>query len=256
MFRPCIDLRGGQVVQIVGATLVDDELTDQAVITNYVSDRPASWFAHRYKHDGLIGGHVIKLGPGNDEAALSALVAWPGGLQVGGGITAHNTREWLDAGASHVIITSWLFVDGALSAERLSKAVGAAGRERLVIDLSCRWRDGAYWVVADRWQRFTSLPVNAETLGRLSASCAEFLVHGVDVEGRSQGVDLELVELLASCTPIPCTYAGGAKSLDDLRAVHEMSQGRVDLTVGSALDLFGGTGVHYADCVEFNRTHR
>jgi phosphoribosylformimino-5-aminoimidazole carboxamide ribotide isomerase len=153
-------------------------------------------------------------------------------------------------------MTSWLFVDGAFSQERLDAAAAAVGRDRIVIDLSCRWRDGAYWVVTDRWQVFTTLQVSNATLARLSEGCAEFLVHGVDVEGLVQGIDLELVSLLAEGSPIPCTYAGGARSIDDLRTVHEMSHGRVDLTVGSALDLFGGNGVRYADCVEFNRTHR
>ncbi len=252
MFRPCIDLRGGRVVQIVGGTLTDDGQS----VTNFVSERPADWFAARYRDDVLTGGHVIMLGGGNDHAALSALAAWPGGMQVGGGIGAENAPSWLDAGASHVIITSWLFIDGVLSEERLDALVGTVGRERLVIDLSCRWRDGAYWVVTDRWQRFTSLEVNADTLNALADSCAEFLVHGVDVEGLSQGVDLDLVALLAATDTIPITYAGGARSLDDLRTVHTITGGRVDLTIGSALDLFGGDGVRYVDCVEFNRSHR
>ncbi len=240
------------MVQIVGGTLTDDGQS----VTNFVSERPADWFAARYRDDVLTGGHVIMLGGGNDHAALSALAAWPGGMQVGGGIGAENAPSWLDAGASHVIITSWLFIDGVLSEERLDALVGTVGRERLVIDLSCRWRDGAYWVVTDRWQRFTSLEVNADTLNALADSCAEFLVHGVDVEGLSQGVDLDLVALLAATDTIPITYAGGARSLDDLRTVHTITGGRVDLTIGSALDLFGGDGVRYVDCVEFNRSHR
>ena len=256
MFRPCIDLRGGRVVQIVGGTLTDGPLDSDATTTNFVSERPAAWFARRYRDDALAGGHVIMLGPGNDLAAQSALAAWPGGMQVGGGIDADNAPAWLDAGASQLIITSWLFVDGVLSDERIAAMVRAVGRERLVIDLSCRWRDGAYWVVTDRWQRFTKLRVSVETLHTLADACAEFLVHGVDVEGLAQGVDLDLVSLLASADTIPVTYAGGARSLDDLRSVHEISGGRVDLTIGSALDLFGGDGVRYVDCVAFNRSHR
>ena len=256
MFRPCIDLRSGQVVQIVGSTLSEHAVANGSVATNHVSEHPARWFAETYRDNDLFGGHVIMLGAGNESAARSALAAWPGGMQVGGGISADNAQQWLDAGASHVIMTSWLFVDGAFSQERLDAAVAAVGRDRIVIDLSCRWRDGAYWVVTDRWQVFTTLQVNSATLARLSEGCAEFLVHGVDVEGLVQGIDLELVSLLAEGSPIPCTYAGGARSIDDLRTVHEMSHGRVDLTVGSALDLFGGSGVRYADCVEFNRTHR
>lgn len=256
MFRPCIDLRSAQVVQIVGSTLSDHAATEGSVATNHVSEHPARWFAETYRNDDLLGGHVIMLGAGNESAARSALAAWPGGMQVGGGISVDNAQQWLDAGASHVIMTSWLFVDGEFSQKRLDAAVAAVGRDRIVIDLSCRWRDGAYWVVTDRWQVFTTLQVNIATLSRLSEGCAEFLVHGVDVEGLAQGIDLELASLLADGSPIPCTYAGGAQSIDDLRTVHEMSHGRVDLTVGSALDLFGGSGVRYADCVEFNRTHR
>jgi phosphoribosylformimino-5-aminoimidazole carboxamide ribotide isomerase len=237
----------------VGSTLSDATATPHGIVTNFESDRPASWFADQYRRDGLVGGHVIKLGPGNDDAARAALQSWPGAMQLGGGISIGNALDWLNAGASHVIVTSWLFVDGVFSAERLASLVHAVGRDQLVIDLSCRWREGRYWVVTDRWQRFTSLAVEQSTLHRLADSCAEFLVHGVDVEGLSQGIDLELVTLLAEAAPIPCTYAGGAKSIDDLRVVHELSDGRVDLTIGSALDLFGGRGVRYADCVEFNR---
>ena len=249
MFRPCIDLRGGNVVQIVGATLVDGVEPR----TNFVSDRSSGWFAARYRDDGLTGGHVIMLGPGNDLAATEALVTWPGGLQIGGGITVANAAAWLDVGASHVIVTSWLFVDGEFSEVRLQDLVRVVGRDRLVIDLSCRWRDGAYWVVTERWQRFSALRLDATALAALAGSCAEFLVHGVDVEGTSQGIDLQLVRLLGEHSPIPTTYAGGARSIDDLRTVHDASEGRVDLTIGSALDIFGGSGVRYTDAVAFNR---
>jgi phosphoribosylformimino-5-aminoimidazole carboxamide ribotide isomerase len=250
MFRPCIDLREGRVVQIVGGTLVDGHEPE----TNFVSDRPSGWFAARYRDDDLTGGHVIMLGPGNDSAATEALVTWPGGLQIGGGITIDNASSWLGAGASHVIVTSWLFVDGELSTGRLGDLVDAVGRDQLVVDLSCRWRDGAYWVVTERWQRFSTLRLDADTLRSLAGSCAEFLVHGVDVEGTSQGIDLRLVRLLAEHSPIPATYAGGARSIDDLRTVHDAGEGRVDLTIGSALDIFGGTGVAYTDAVTFNRS--
>ncbi len=257
MFRPCIDLRGGRVVQIVGATLTDDPALQSsagsAEQVNFVSERPSSWYASLYQSDNLVGGHVIMLGPGNEQPARDTLAAWPGGMQVGGGITVTNAREWLDAGASHTIVTSWLFVDGSFVPERLAELVAAVGRNRLVIDLSCRRRGDEYWVVTDRWQRFTSMRLDPTTLSELSESCAEFLVHGVDVEGLEQGIDLDLVLLLAEHSPIPSTYAGGARSLDDLQHVHDVSNGRVSLTIGSALDIFGGTGVTYADCVAFNR---
>ncbi len=250
MFRPCIDLHDGKVKQIVGGTL--DDASGEAK-TNFVSERPPSWYAELYRGDSLSGGHVIKLGPGNDAAAREALAAWPGGLQIGGGITADNAAQWLEAGASHVIVTSWVFRDGVLDEERLEKLVGTVGRERLVLDLSCRKRDGAYFVCTDRWQKFTRLEVTPGTLESLSGSCAEFLVHAVDVEGLCQGVDLELVRLLGKASPIPVTYAGGASSMDDLVAVTETGGGRVDLTIGSALDIFGGTGIRYADAAAFNR---
>lgn len=250
MFRPCIDLRNGRVTQIVGGTLTD---SGDGVKTNFVSERAAGWFAGLYRQDGLTGGHVIQLGPGNETAAREALAAWPGGLQIGGGITADNALEWLDAGASQVIVTSWVFPDGTLDWDRLRALHGLVGRDRLVLDLSCRVRDGEYFVVTDRWQKFTDLRVERATLERLAEWCVEFLVHAVDVEGLCRGIDSELVRRLAEGSPLPCTYAGGAKSLEDLQEVDRLSRGRIDLTIGSALDLFGGTGVRYADCVAFNR---
>jgi len=256
VFRPCIDLREGRVVQIVGATLSDDPAGRDAEQVNFVSDRDAASYAAQYRADDLRGGHVIMLGPGNEPAAKEALAVWPGGMQVGGGIDTANAETWLSAGASHVIVTSFLFDGPQFVADRLAALVDAIGSDKLVLDLSCRWRDGAYWVVTDRWQTFTELCVDGDTIGRLAGSCAEFLVHGVDVEGRAQGIDLRLVTLLADASPIPCTYAGGARSLDDLRLVDEAGGGKIDLTIGSALDIFGGTGVRYTDCVAFNRARR
>ncbi len=253
MFRPCIDLHEGRVKQIVGGTLSDDA---SSLRTNFVSDRSAAWYADLYRRDGLTGGHVILLGPGNESAAREALAAYPGGMHVGGGINADNARGWLDAGASHVIVTSWVFRDGALDADRLRTLVGVVGRERLVLDLSCRRRGGDYFVVTDRWQKFTQLTVARETLEALSNHCAEFLIHAADVEGLCRGVDLELIERLAVASPIPTTYAGGARSLADLETVTRIGQGRIDLTIGSALDIFGGSGVTYADCVAFNAARK
>lgn len=250
MFRPCIDLHDGRVKQIVGGTLTDDAT---ALRTNFVSDRPASWYADLYRRDGLKGGHIILLGPGNEAAAREALQAFPGGLHLGGGVTAENARAWLDAGASHVIVTSWVFRNGSLDQDRLDTLVRAVGRQRLVLDLSCRRRGADYFVVTDRWQKFTTLTITPETLGTLAAHCDEFLIHAADVEGLCRGIDLELVERLAAAAPIPTTYAGGAKSLEDLETVTRVGRGKIDLTIGSALDIFGGTGVRYADCLAFNR---
>jgi phosphoribosylformimino-5-aminoimidazole carboxamide ribotide isomerase len=250
MFRPCIDLHEGKVKQIVGGSLTSD---GAGLRTNFVSEQPARWFAELYRRDGLRGGHVIMLGPGNEAAAREALAAFPGGMQIGGGINADNAVGFLEAGASHVIVTSWIFREGQLDWERLRRLAGAIGKKRLVLDLSCRRRERDYFVVTDRWQKFTDLKVDGVTLEKLGAWCDEFLVHAVDVEGLCQGVDLELVERLGPGSPIPVTYAGGAKSLQDLEAVTRTGAGRVDLTIGSALDIFGGNGVRYEDAVAFNK---
>ncbi|MBM3821467.1 MAG: phosphoribosylformimino-5-aminoimidazole carboxamide ribotide isomerase [Verrucomicrobia bacterium] len=250
MFRPCIDLHQGKVKQIVGGTLSDHEA---GLKTNFVSTHPPEYFAELYRQDQLQGGHVIMLGPGNEPAALAALRAFPGGLQLGGGIHPGNAKPFLDAGASHIIVTSYVFREGALDQNRLSEMVQTVGKNRLVLDLSCRIRNNHYWVVTDRWQKFTSLSVSAVVLRELSHHCGEFLIHAVDVEGLCRGVDLNLVRLLGEHSPIPSTYAGGASSLEDFQAVESAGQGRVDLTIGSALDLFGGTGVRYTELVEFNR---
>jgi phosphoribosylformimino-5-aminoimidazole carboxamide ribotide isomerase len=249
VFRPCIDLHEGKVKQIVGGSLSD---TGAQLRTNFVSDKNAAWFADLYRRDSLTGGHVIMLGTGNDDEARAALAAYPGGLQIGGGVNASNARAWLDAGASHVIVTSWVFREGRVDWERLAELVRIVGRKCLVIDLSCRVRDGNYFVVTDRWQKFTEVILSAETLARFSESCAEFLIHAVDVEGLCRGIDGELVRKLGEWSPLPTTYAGGASSLADLERVSELGRGRVDLTIGSALDIFGGTGVRYAEVVAFN----
>jgi phosphoribosylformimino-5-aminoimidazole carboxamide ribotide isomerase len=254
MFRPCIDLHEGKVKQIVGGTLSD---APGQLRTNFISDRPAAWFAELYRRDHLAGGHIIMLGAGNEDAARSALRVFPGGMHVGGGVNLDNARSWLDAGASHVIVTSWVFREGHMDEQRLAELVKTIGKEKLVLDLSCRKRlagaDSEYFVVTDRWQKFTDLKITRETLERLSRCCAEFLVHAVDVEGLCLGVDQELVSLLGKWSPIPTTYAGGASSLADLEQVTRLGQGRIDLTIGSALDIFGGTGVRYEDVVAFNR---
>lgn len=253
-FRPCIDLHDGQVKQIVGGSLRDD---GGGLRTNFVAAQPAEYFAARYRADGLCGGHVIKLGPGNDAAARAALAAWPDGLHLGGGIDAANAGAWISAGAQKLIVTSWLFPAGVFAPERLAALVAQIGADRLVIDLSCRRRadaEGPRWLVAiDRWQRLTDVAVDAALLTTLSRSCSEFLIHAADVEGLCNGIDEELVAALGRWSPIPVTYAGGARSIDDLALVERLSQGRVDVTIGSALDLFGGSGVRYADCVAWNR---
>lgn len=248
LFRPCIDLHDGRVKQIVGGSL-----TDQGARENFVSDRPASYYSELYRADALAGGHVIQLGVGNEEAAREALRAAPGTMQLGGGVTPDNARSWLDAGATHVIVTSYLFDGGRLSDERLSRLLEVVRPQELVLDLSCRRTSEGWNVATNRWQTVTPTAVTPELIERLSKSCAEFLVHAADVEGLCRGIDEELVSLLGNASPIPCTYAGGVRAFEDLELVERLSGGRVDLTIGSALDLFGGTQVRYRDCVEWNR---
>ena len=249
-FRPCIDLHNGQVKQIVGATLTDSE--EETPAENFATDKPASEYAEMYKADGLRGGHVIMLGPGNVFPAREALVAYRGGLQVGGGVNADNAKSWLDAGASHVIVTSYVFRQGKIDMERLTGLVEKIGREKLVLDLSCRRRpedpDGPYYVVTDRWQKYTDVEVNEATLSELGGYCDEFLVHGVENEGKRCGILEDLVVLLGKYSPVSVTYAGGVNDLSDLDRVNELGCGKVDLTIGSALDIFGGT-ISYEDVV-------
>ena len=249
-FRPCIDLHQGQVKQIVGGSL-----NDQGADTNFVSQYNAAHYASLYRQHNLTGGHVIALGPGNKEQALSALSQWPGGLQFGGGVNADNAAEFLAAGASHVIVTSYLFENGQFSWQRLADIKQITGAERLILDLSCRRTASGWNIATDRWQTVTDTPVNAETLASLSEHCAEFLIHAADVEGLQGGIDEDLVTLLGQACTIPVTYAGGARSLEDLKLVNTLSSGKVDLTIGSALDIFGGKGVTLEDCINWNNQH-
>lgn len=247
-FRPCIDLHDGRVKQIVGSSLRDDG----EVQTNFIAEKSASFFAGMYRRDNLTGGHIIKLGPGNDDAAKEALQAWPGGMQVGGGISLDNAVEWLDAGASHVIVTSCVFRDGIVDREYLARLVKKVGRRRLVLDLSCRKRGGEYVIVTDRWQRFTEVVIAPQTLEELSRSCDEFLIHAADVEGKCAGIEEELVEALGKWVTVPTTYAGGVRDLSDLETISRLGSGKLDVTIGSALDIFGGTGVKYEEAVRFS----
>jgi phosphoribosylformimino-5-aminoimidazole carboxamide ribotide isomerase len=248
-FRPCIDLHEGRVKQIVGSTLTDGDAT--ALRTNFASELPPSHYAEMYRRDGLSGGHVIMLGPGNEAAAAEALAAWPGGLQLGGGITAANAIEWLDRGAAALIVTSYVFRDGLVLEERLRDLRQLVGRQRLVIDLSCRQRQGRYYVVTDRWQKFTEVEISPESLAFFAAFCSEFLIHAADVEGKCAGVAEDLVADLAEWTPLPTTYAGGVRDLNDLRLVRELGRNRLDVTIGSALDIFGGSTITYREAVRF-----
>lgn len=245
-FRPCIDLHNGKVKQIIGGTLTDDNAKVQ---TNFESEHDSAYYAELYRKDGLRGGHVIMLGPGNLKAARQALAAYPGGLQVGGGINCDNALEWLEAGAAQIILTSYIFADGELKQDRLNKIFTLVGRENLVLDLSCRLRDGKYYIVTDRWQKFTSCEVNATTLNQLAVYCTEFLIHAVDVEGKQAGIDTDLIKIMAAHSPITAVYAGGVRSLEDIELIREIGQNKIDFTVGSALDIFGGK-LKYSDVLK------
>jgi len=248
-FRPCIDLHQGKVKQIVGETLTSNAAD---VIENFVSDRDPSYYAERFRLDGLTGGHVIMLGGGNEQAAAEALDAYPGGLQIGGGIRADNAADWLDKGASHVIVTSYVFQNGRLQQDNLERMLSEVGKERLVIDLSCKEKDGKWYVVTNQWTKFSDFELNEANIRGLEAYCDEFLVHAVDVEGKRTGILERLVEQLAEWVAIPTTYAGGARSLEDLELFRRLTGGKLDITVGSALDLFGGQ-LPYRDVVAYCR---
>lgn len=247
-FRPCIDIHDGKVKQIVGGTLSD---TGQQARENFVAGQDAGFYARLYRDSGIRGGHIILLNragtPGYEAdvgQARLALSEYPGGLMIGGGMTAENAGAFLDMGASHVIVTSYVFTDGRVDYGRLRKMVQAVGKERLVLDLSCRRRDGAYYIVTDRWQNFTDEEVCRETIERLQDYADEFLIHAVDVEGKVSGVETELIRLLGEYAGIPVTYAGGVSSYEDIETVRRLGQGRLNLTIGSALNLFGGALVY------------
>lgn len=261
-FRPCIDLHKGQVKQIVGSTLTtndnkegNDNHEQQELKTNFVSNHPASYYAKMYEHDELYGGHIIMLGDGCYDVAKDALLSTKRNLlQIGGGININNCMEWIDYGASHVIITSYIFVNGNISYERLNLLKNKIGKEKLVLDLSCRKKlnTNDYYVVTDKWQTYTNLIVNQETLHNLSQYCDEFLIHGVDVEGKQCGILNDLIILLTN-SPIPVTYAGGIRNMDDIQLIGQLSNNTIDYTIGSALDIFGGK-LSYNDVVQYHHS--
>ncbi len=243
-FRPCIDIHNGKVKQIVGSTLADSG--DQAE-ENYVSSRGGGYYAKMYKEHDLTGGHIIILNPVGSQyyeedkvQAGSALAAFPGGLQIGGGINADNARDFLDAGASHVIVTSFVFKNGAVNEDNLRRLKDIVGKSRLVLDLSCRRREDRYYIVTDRWQKFTDVRLDGKSLDYFAKYCDQFLVHAADVEGKTAGIEKEVAALLGKECPIPCTYAGGISGYEDIELLDRLSDGKVDFTVGSALDIFGG----------------
>lgn len=255
-FRPCIDIHNGSVKQIVGGSLRDEN--NQAV-DNFISDKDASFYGDLYKKHGLSGGHIIILNPAGSEfyeadlrQAKLALKAFEGGLQIGGGINADNAKSFLDMGASHVIVTSYVFKNGEINEENLKKIVKAVGKSQLVLDLSCRRRDGEYYIVTDRWQKFTEVKLCEKTVEYLSEYCDEFLIHAVDAEGKAKGIEEQIAAIMGDFCKIPSTYAGGISSLGDIEALKKAGKGKIDFTVGSALDLFGGS-IPFRSLVEISR---
>lgn len=237
-FRPCIDIHNGKVKQIIGSTLTDGEESPEV---NFESTLDPCYYSQLYKSDNLKGGHIIKLGPNNEDAALDALKGWPGGMQIGGGITSENAQFYINAGASHVIVTSFVFKEGKVDFENLNKLVKNVGKEKLVLDLSCKEKNGEYYIVTDRWQKWTDVKIDRDSLELLGGYCNEILVHAASVEGKMEGPDLELVKILADYSPIPVTYAGGITTIKDLDDIKLWGRDKVHITVGSALDLFGGS---------------
>lgn len=242
-FRPCIDIHNGHVVQIVGSSLQDEGDKAKA---NFVSKKTGADYARLYKDNELKGGHIIILNGKDSEyyestvaEAIGALVAYPGGMQIGGGITAENAKEYIDAGASHVIVTSYVFKNGSICYDNLEKLVEAVGKDKIVLDVSCRIKDGKYYVVTDRWQVFSDVVFDAKLLSELSKYCDEYLVHAVDVEGKKSGINEEIAEILKE-SPIPVTYAGGISTYEDIDKIRIIGDGKIDFTIGTALDIFGG----------------
>ena len=255
-FRPCIDIHNGSVKQIVGSSLSD---AGNKAEDNFVSQKGGGYYAALYKEHGLKGGHIIILNPeaseyyGADlETAYDALKEYPGGLQIGGGINDGNAGRFLDKGASHVIVTSFVFKGGIINYDNLGKINKAVGRQRLVLDLSCRKRDGRYFIVTDRWQKFTDTELTLETMKELSEWCDEFLIHAVDVEGKASGIEDYVAGLIGAFSEIPVTYAGGIHSFEDIQKLRDISQSRSDYTIGSALDIFGGSLSFEEVCSRFN----
>lgn len=255
-FRPCIDIHNGKVKQIVGSSLKD---TGNQATENFVSKQDGAFYANMYKEDGVKGGHIILLNPveseyyeATKEQALLALHAYPNGLQIGGGITAENASYFIKEGASHVIVTSYVFKDGKINYENLRKLVAEVGKEHVVLDLSCRYKEDGYYIVTDRWQKFTTEKVTVELLDELAEYCDEFLLHAVDVEGKQNGIETSLIALLGEWGKIPVTYAGGVSSFKDLEQIKELGKGKLNVTIGSALDLFGGT-LKYKDVLAYIR---
>ncbi len=260
-FRPCIDIHNGKVKQIVGDSLSDRE---DAASENFVSEKDAAYFAELFREDGLVGGHVIQLNPADSPyydathaQALLALKTYPSALQLGGGVTADNAQEYLKAGASHVIVTSYVFSGGQIQWAHMEALRAAVGKAHVVFDLSCRRKDPAdesapYYIVTDRWQKESDIVVDQKLLKQMEPYCDEFLVHGVAVEGKRSGVDAPLVKLLSSYDGLPVTYAGGIGSMEDLKNFEKLSGGKLDFTIGSALDIYGGS-LSYADVVRFSK---
>lgn len=253
-FRPCIDIHNGSVKQIVGGSLMDE--ADSAK-ENFVSELKADFYADMYKKSNISGGHIILLNPASSpyyeadiEQARLALLTYPGGLQIGGGINPDNAKDFLDMGASHVIVTSYVFKDGEINFDNLKKMRDAVGKDKLVLDLSCRKKGDTYYIVTDRWQKFTNVPVSEETLDLLMEYCDEYLIHAVDVEGKASGIEEELATMLGAWGKVPMTYAGGVGSFSDLSKLKELGKDKLDVTVGSALDIFGGDMI-YQDVISF-----
>lgn len=245
-FRPCIDLHGGIVKQIVGSTL------ENSLVENFKSDKPSKYYAELFRRDGLYGGHVIMLGPGNREAAVEALRSFPGGLQVGGGINSENAGEYLAEGADKVIVTSAVFHSGQIDWDELNRFKCKYGKEKLVLDLSCKKTDDGYRVATDRWSRLSPFTVSCELLEDLERYCSEFLIHAVDAEGKRNGIENGVAEIIASWDGATVTYAGGISHQTDIQKLYELTDGKADFTVGSALDIYGGA-LPYADMVKFSQ---
>ncbi|PVH24623.1 phosphoribosylformimino-5-aminoimidazole carboxamide ribotide isomerase [Sphingobacterium corticibacter] len=248
-FRPCIDVFKAKVVQLIGTSLFGGD--ERTIIKHFESEYSPAYYAKLFKEDDLKGGHILSLGSGNNDVVIEALSAFSGGMKYGGGVTAENAHVYLDAGATHVIVNSYVFNNGEINYSNLDSLVKSIGKDKLVLDMSCRKRNGEYYIVTNLWEKFTNVRINKQSLLEISGYCDEIIVHGVDSEGRKQGLESDLVKILAEHTPIKTVYAGGISSISDLNLIKELGNEKIDPCIGTALSIYGGN-LPYQDVVQWN----
>ncbi len=249
-FRPCIDVFKGKVVQLIGTSLFGGE--EKTIVKHFESEYSPAYYAELFKQDNLKGGHILSLGSGNNDVVIEALKAFNGGMKYGGSVTPENAHVYLDAGATHVIVNSYVFDNGEINLPNLKSLVKSIGKDKLVLDMSCRKKNGDYYIVTNLWEKFTNVILDQKSLQDISKYCDEIIVHGVDSEGRKQGLESDLVRILAQHTPIKTVYAGGISSIADLTMIKALGNEKIDPCIGTALSIYGGN-LSYYEVLEWNK---